>query len=225
MIFNTIMLVIIVCRLINAAQKTVSHQTDDKNTKATMLPLIGIYCIVILYGTTWFYGTLSMNPISKSFQILFASFNIIQSFCYFTFIALFKEEGRNYWINLLKPRSYRRWFLPTIASDNKGFHQLHMHEKTDYGLELSKLDSGTGQDYASSHAFGQDVVKNSKMLPSSLHIKSSDVRILDVIGQGRDILLSSARCPCMQLMHLYNIIILLLSSTNFGLLILLSRGK
>ena len=54
-------------------------------------------------------------------------------------------------------------------------------------MELS--DFATGSGVAHSHASMQDeVTKDSPrhVLPSSLLIKSSDIRILDIIGQGRD---------------------------------------
>ena len=52
--------------------------------------------------------------------------------------------------------------------------------------ELSDFDTGTSEDPA--HANVQDVVTKDSprhVLPSSLLIKSSDIRILDIIGQGR----------------------------------------
>ena len=171
MIFDTIVFVITVCKLTMAARKTISQQAD---TKATILPIVGIYCIMILFGTTWFSGTLSMNPVSNSSQILFAVFNVIQSFCYFVFIVLFKEEGRNFWINLLKPKSCKRWFKPTVASGHKNYHLSH--SKRNDGIELSHFEKGDNNDHQT---------KSYSPAPmSSTVTESSDLGKLDRVGPG-----------------------------------------
>ncbi len=170
MMISTIILVIIVSRLIKAAQKTANRQADNKNTKTTILTFIGIYCVMILFATIWFCGTLFMNPISNSFQILFAIFNLIQTFCYFTFIVLFKEEGRKFWINLLKPRSCKRWSIATITSGLKCCHPSH--SRRDDGLELNRFNKGANDDH-----------QNNSYSPSSSTV--TDLKKLDPAEPGR----------------------------------------
>ncbi len=64
---------------------------------------------------------------------------------------------------------------------------LPSNSRRDEGLDI---DIGTGDDHDRFHASVQDEVSKDSpthVLPSSLLIKSSDIRILDIIGQGRDI--------------------------------------
>ena len=138
MIFNTIMLVLAVRILIKSAQKAIDQQVNDKNTKVTVVTIIGICCMMTLFGIAWTFGILSMNIVSNTFQILFAIFNVLQGFCYFAFVVLFKQEGLNFWINLLKSKSYKRNFVPAVVSDYNSSHPSH--GRRDDGLELSQLD-------------------------------------------------------------------------------------
>ena len=175
-IFYTIVLVITVCRLTIAAHKTVSQQANiNTNTRATMLSFVAIYCIMILFGTTWFYGTLSMNPLSNNSQILFAVSNVIQSFCYFAFVVLFKEEGRNFWINLLNPKSCRRWFILTVASGHRSY--LPSRTRRDDRIELSHIEKGDNDDTQ---------VKSYSPAPmKSTVTESPDLGRLDHVGPGK----------------------------------------
>ena len=122
MIFNTIMLILSVRILIKSTQKVVNRHADDRNTKATMVAIIGICCIMILFGITWTFGILFIYNVSNTFQVLFAICNVLQGFCYFTFIVLFKNEGRAFWINLLKLKSYKGMFISTVVSGRNSSH-------------------------------------------------------------------------------------------------------
>ena len=144
MIFNTIMLVLSIRILIKSTQKIVYH-VDDGNTKATMVAIIGIYCTMILFGITWTFGILFIYNVSNTFQILFAICNVLQGFCNFTFIVLFKNEGRAFWINLLKPKSYKKMFIPTVVSCCNSSHPSR--GRTDAGLESIHLNRNADVDH------------------------------------------------------------------------------
>ena len=119
-LFNAIAFIIGVRILIKSARQKAIKGINKKNARATVELIVGICVIMILFGLGWIFGILTINGASKVFQYFFVIFNVFQGFCFFIFICLFGKDGRNFWLGLVKFRSFRKSLgKSTLSNEHK----------------------------------------------------------------------------------------------------------
>ena len=107
-LFNAVAFIVGVSILIKSARQKAVKGITKKNARATVKLIVGICVIMVLFGLGWIFGILTINGTSKVFQYFFVIFNVFQGFYFFVFICLFGKDGRNFWLGLLKLRSFRK---------------------------------------------------------------------------------------------------------------------
>ena len=129
-LFNAIAFIVGVRILIKSARQKVVKGISKKNARATVELVVGICVIMVLFGLGWIFGILTINEASKVFQYFFVIFNVFQGFYFFIFICLFGKDGRNFWLGLVKFRSFRKSLVKSTLSNEHKVNSLRSGSTT-----------------------------------------------------------------------------------------------
>lgn len=165
--------------LIKSTRQKVIQGNDRKNARNTIKLVVGICGLMTLFGLGWTFGALTINAASKAFQYLFVIFNVFQGFYFFVFFCLLGKDGRNFWIKLLRLRSFKKNLLK--SSFTGGPHSQSFKFASDIASSrityLSSSDSSAGLDFRSPHEIALEPV------PGNLNnLRGSEA---DALGEGK----------------------------------------
>lgn len=171
-IFNTIMFVLGVRVLIKSTRQKAIQGNNRKNTKTTIKLIVGICGVMIMFGLAWAFGILTVNVASKTFQYLFVIFNVFQGFYFFVFICLLGKDGRNFWFDLLKLKSFKKSFFKTTLSD--GHHSQVFKSVQTGSITVSSKNSVHSQIGNSMGSFHSPQHDNLELNSGSLTVRSNN---------------------------------------------------
>lgn len=188
-IFNIVMFVLGVRVLIKSTRQKAIQGNDRKNARDTIKLVVGICGLMILFGLAWIFGILTINIASKTFQYLFVIFNVFQGFYFFVFICLLGKDGRKFWIELLRLKSFKKSHLKTSFTD--GPHsQLFKSVQSESDAVSSKLtylsssDSSAGLVFRSPHEIALELVPGNLNMNDNLH--GCEANKTDLLGESKN---------------------------------------
>lgn len=154
--FNIVMFILGVRVLIKSTRQKAIQGNNRKNVRNTAKLVAGICGLMTLFGLSWIFGVLTINTASKAFQYLFVIFNAFQGFYFFIFICLLGKDGRNFWIDLFRLRSFKKSLLKSSFTDgphSQIFKSVQSESSTVSGKTayLSSSDSSAGLVFRSPH--------------------------------------------------------------------------
>ena len=162
-IFNIIMFILGVRVLIKSTRQKAIQGNNRKNVRNTIKLVAGICGLMTLFGLSWIFGVLTINTASKAFQYLFVIFNAFQGFYFFVFICLLGKDGRNFWIELFRLRSFKKSLLKSSFTDgpNSQIFKSAQSESSTVSSKiayLSSSDSSAGLVFRSPHETALELV-------------------------------------------------------------------
>ena len=178
-IFNIVMFVLGVRVLIKSTRQRVIQGNDRKNARNTIKLIVGICGLMILFGLAWIFGILTINIASKAFQYLFVIFNVFQGFYFFVFICLLGEDGRNFWIELLRLKLFKKSLLKTSFTDGQ-HSQLFKSVQSESDAVSSKItylsssDSSAGLVFRSPHEIALELVPGNLKMNDGCEANTTD---------------------------------------------------
>ena len=159
------MFILGVCVLIKSTRQKIIQGNDRKNARNTIKLIVGICGLMILFGLAWIFGILTINIASKVFQYLFVIFNVFQGFYFFIFICLLGKDGRNFWIELFRLKSFKKGLLKSSFTESGGQHSQQFKsarsESTTISSKntfLSSSSSSAGLVFRSPHEIALELV-------------------------------------------------------------------
>ena len=149
--------------LIKSTRQKAIQGNNRKNVRNTIKLVAGICGLMTLFGLSWIFGVLTINTASKAFQYLFVILNAFQGFYFFVFICLLGKDGRNFWIELFRLRSFKKSLLKSSFTD--GPHsQIFKSAQSESSTVSSKIaylsssDSSAGLVFRSPHETALELV-------------------------------------------------------------------
>lgn len=174
--------------LIKSTRQKAIQGNNRKNTRNTIKLVIGICGLMILFGLGWVFGIMTINGASKAFQYLFVIFNVFQGFYFFIFICLVGKDGRNFWIEVFRLKSFKKGLLRSSYTD--GPHsQLFKSVQSDSDAVSSRMTylspsgSSAGFVFRSPHEIALELVP-----PGNLHmndIHNCEANKTDPLGESK----------------------------------------
>lgn len=112
--------------LIKHSKREIWRAKDDKDTKkvviGTIKTLLGIVCVMFMFGLSWLFGALSISGAAVVFQWLFVIFSTSQGFVLFIFFCVVGRDAREEWKRLLSCYRYQgsKRGVPTPSGVSSG---------------------------------------------------------------------------------------------------------
>jgi hypothetical protein len=158
--------------LIKSTRQKVIQGNNRKNVRSTVKLVAGICGLMTLFGLSWIFGVLTINIASKAFQYLFVIFNVFQGFYFFVFICLFGKDGRNFWIELFRLRSFKKSLLKSSFTD--GPHsQLFKSAQSDSSTVSRKITYLSSSDSSAGLVFRSPHETTLKLVPGNLNMNDN----------------------------------------------------
>ena len=153
-IFNTVAFIIGARILIKSTLQKGTQGINRKNRRSTAKLIVGMCVIMILFGLGWIFGALTFNIAQEAFKYLFVIFNVFQGFYLFVFICVFGKDGRKFWIDLLKLKSFKKSLTTKSTLSNSQTVKSQRSESTTVSGKntlLSSSGSSAGLVFKNSH--------------------------------------------------------------------------